>query len=180
MIRRAFFIISFLAVLLPLSFLALSAQAQSSEGEGTKLPAGKGKDLFVSACQQCHGLDLTTSSKRNLEEWRNVVNDMVSNGAALEKDEAELVSQYLAKYFGEESSTDQPKEAKEGSSASKVNVNSSTAKQLETGLSLSEKEANAVVEYREKNGKFAKLDDLKKVAGLDAKKIDAAKDRLEF
>ncbi len=179
MIRRTFLMILFLAVLFPLSFQALSAQ-DSSDDPAKKLPEGKGKDYVASVCQQCHGLDLTTSSNRTVDEWRNVTNDMVSNGAALEKDEVEIVAQYLGKFFGPASSSDQPKDSKEGASASKVNVNKSTAKELETGLALTEKEAKAVVEYREKNGKFSTLDDLKKVSGVDAKKLDAAKDRMEF
>lgn len=179
MIRRALLMILFLAVLIPLSFQTLSAQ-DSSDDPAKKLPEGKGKDYVSSVCQQCHGLDLITSSNRTLEEWTSVVNDMVSNGAALEKDEVEIVAQYLAKSFGTGSSSDEPKASKAGDSASKVNVNKGTAKELETGLALSEKEAKAVVEDREKNGKFSKLDDLKKVSGVDAKKLDAAKDRMEF
>ena len=34
--------------------------------------------------------------------------------------------------------------------------------------------------YREKHGKFKTLDDLKKVPGVDAKKLDAKKDRIAF
>ncbi len=34
--------------------------------------------------------------------------------------------------------------------------------------------------YREANGNFKTLDDLKKVPGLDAVKIESKKDRLEF
>ena len=37
-----------------------------------------------------------------------------------------------------------------------------------------------MIAYREKNGLFKSVDDLKKVPGIDAKKIDAKKDRLYF
>ena len=40
------------------------------------------------------------------------------------------------------------------------------------------KEAAALIAYREENGPCKKLEDLKKVPGLDYKKIDARKDRL--
>ena len=37
-------------------------------------------------------------------------------------------------------------------------------------------EAAAVIQYREKHGRFKTLDDLKKVPGLDFKKIDSRRD----
>jgi competence protein ComEA len=59
-------------------------------------------------------------------------------------------------------------------------VNQATAAQLESGLGLSTTEAEAVIEYRKKNGDFKSIDDLKKVPDVDAKKLDAKKDRLAF
>jgi competence ComEA-like helix-hairpin-helix protein len=40
------------------------------------------------------------------------------------------------------------------------------------------KEAEAIAKYRKENGAFKIVDDLKKVPGLDFKKIEAKKDRL--
>ena len=45
---------------------------------------------------------------------------------------------------------------------------------------ISAKEAEAIVRFREQNGDFKTLDDLKKVSGVDPAKIQARKDRLEF
>jgi competence protein ComEA len=47
-------------------------------------------------------------------------------------------------------------------------------------LGLSTAEAEGVVQYREKNGDFKSIDDLKKVPDLDPKKLDAKKARLAF
>jgi len=47
-------------------------------------------------------------------------------------------------------------------------------------LLLLRKEAAAVIAYREKNGLFKSVDDLKKVPGIDPQKIEAQKDRLYF
>jgi len=55
-----------------------------------------------------------------------------------------------------------------------------TAKELETELSFTAKEAEEVVRYREKNGNFSRWEDLQKVPDLDAKKVEAVKDRLAF
>ena len=62
----------------------------------------------------------------------------------------------------------------------RLNVNKATAIELEAGLSLRRSQAAALIAYREKNGDFKSLDDLKKVPGLDAAKLDAKKDRLVF
>ena len=61
----------------------------------------------------------------------------------------------------------------------KVKVNSATAKELETALALSAGEAELIVQAREK-AKFKNLSELKSVPGIEAKKIDAQKHRLEF
>ena len=59
-------------------------------------------------------------------------------------------------------------------------MNKATAKDLEPALELSTKEAQAIVQYREQNGAFKSLEELKKVPGLDAKKVEAKKERLIF
>src|ERR1035437_9899287 len=61
-----------------------------------------------------------------------------------------------------------------------INVNLASAKSLEAELELSTKEAEAIVAYRERNGAFKSVEELKKVPGLDAKKVEAARDWLAF
>jgi competence protein ComEA len=61
-----------------------------------------------------------------------------------------------------------------------IKVNDATAIELESGLGLRRSQAAAVIAYREKNGKFKALADLKKVPGIDVAKIDAKKDRIAF
>lgn len=173
--RKAWCTTLLLGALLPSLFLF--AQNKPIEGEGKDLPEGTGKNIVGKVCKQCHGLEAITAAKRTAEEWDRVVNEMVSDGAPLKDDEIAIAAQYLAKYFG-------PASASEGSSKdsgnAKINVNKETAKELQEALGLSEEEANAIVSYREKHGNFSNREDLKKVAGLDSKKIEAAKDRLEF
>ncbi|MBW8746446.1 MAG: helix-hairpin-helix domain-containing protein, partial [Acidobacteria bacterium] len=51
---------------------------------------------------------------------------------------------------------------------------------LAKALSLTDKEAGAIVDYRTKNGDFKTIDDLKKVPDVDGKKIDDKKDIIDF
>jgi competence protein ComEA len=99
------------------------------------------------------------------EEWGAVVGEMVADGAQGTDEEFNQIVDYLATHF--------PK-------TSKINVNKAAASDLMSGLELSAKEAEALVHYREEKGNFKSVEDVEKVPGLDAKKIEAKKDRLVF
>ena len=90
---------------------------------------------------------------------------MVAAGATGTEQELETVFQYVSTQF--------PVEAQKA-----LNLNTGTAVELESVAGLLRKEAAALIAHREKNGPCKKLDDLKKVEGLDYKKIEARKERL--
>ena len=52
--------------------------------------------------------------------------------------------------------------------------------ELATGLEIPEKEAAAIVRYRDEKGKFKTFEDLGKVPGIDASKLEAKKSRLDY
>ena len=140
--------------------LILPARAQD-------LPDGPGKEVFNRVCTQCHGLDQIIELKQTKAEWSALVDTMVQYGAVAKDEEFDVIIDYLAKNFGK-------------AAADKIKVNKATAKEIETGLSLTTKEAEAIVQYRQKNGDFKNLQDLLKVTGVDGKKIEAAKDKIGF
>jgi len=90
---------------------------------------------------------------------------MRAAGATGTEQELETVFQYLASQF--------PVEAQQA-----LNLNSARAVELESVAGLLRKEAAALIAHREKHGPCKKLDDLKRVEGLDYKKIEARKERL--
>jgi len=59
-------------------------------------------------------------------------------------------------------------------------MNKATSKEMETRLGLTEKEAEAIVSYRERHGDFHAPGDLYVIYGVDGTKIEAAKDRISF
>jgi len=64
-------------------------------------------------------------------------------------------------------------------STEKVSLNRGTADQLQQALSgVGEKKAQAIVEYRNKNGKFNNIEDLQKVKGIGPKLFEKNKSRL--
>jgi competence protein ComEA len=134
------------------------------------LPDGPGKAALEASCTLCHGLNYITQSSRSASDWRDLVSDMVSRGAPLTLEEFEMVLQYLPTHFGPRSAA--------GSAS--VNANRASARELETALGISTREAEAIVRYRQQNPAFRTVEDVKKVPGIDAQKIEAGKDRLTF
>lgn len=60
----------------------------------------------------------------------------------------------------------------------KVNINSATQTELETLQGIGPSLANRILEYREKNGKFKKIEELKNVKGIGQSKFDGIKDEV--
>jgi competence protein ComEA len=60
----------------------------------------------------------------------------------------------------------------------KVNLNTATADQLVTLPGVGKKKAAAIIEYRQKNGKFKSIQDLAEVKGIGAKMIEKLNSRL--
>ena len=59
-----------------------------------------------------------------------------------------------------------------------ININTATAEQLVLLPGLGKKTADAVIEYRTKNGNFKAVDDITKVKGIGAKKLEKIKSYL--
>jgi len=59
-------------------------------------------------------------------------------------------------------------------------VNTATAKELEAALDVGAGVADAIVAFRADKGAFKSLEDVMKVPGLDAAKVEAVKGRLVY
>jgi competence protein ComEA len=99
--------------------------------------------------------------------WQATMDKMVALGAKGTQKDFDAIVDYLAKTYPAEE-------------VPKIKVNEARAIELESGLSLTRSQAAAVIQYRTRNGDFKSIEDLKKVPGIDAAKIEARKDRLLF
>ena len=99
---------------------------------------------------------------RTVAEWDDVLERMAANGASATEEQAQQIRSYLLRNYG------------------RVNVNRAPVKDLVPVLNVDAATAEAVVTYRTEQGGFKTLDDLKKVPGIDAAKMEARKDRLMF
>jgi len=62
--------------------------------------------------------------------------------------------------------------------AAKVNINSASAKELMTLSGIGEKVAQRIVQFREANGPFKSVEDLKRVAGVGGALLERNRPRL--
>jgi competence protein ComEA len=151
------------ATLWSASVAPVCAQQPAQQQQYSELPAGEGKDTLIRVCSKCHSPDNVIANGQDREGWENTITKMAGFGAVGTDDEFTAILDYLVKNF-----------------PGTINVNKATAAQLESGLGLSTAEAEGVIQYREKNGDFKSIDDLKKVPDLDAKKLDAKQARVAF
>jgi competence protein ComEA len=129
------------------------------------LPDAPGRDVTVKVCGSCHAPETVASVRLAPEGWRELIARMVAAGAQGTDKELATVFNYVSTQF--------PAEAQPP-----LNLNTAAAVELESVAGLLRKEAAALIAHREKNGPCKKLEDLKKVEGLDYKKIEARKEHL--
>ena len=132
-----------------------------------QLPDGPGKAETQRVCSQCHELARSISLRQDRAGWQTTMDKMTGLGAKGTEQEFQVIVEYLAKNYPADP-------------IPKINANTAKAIEFESGLSLRRSQAAAIIEYRMKNGPFKSLDDLKRVPGVDAAKIEAKKDRLTF
>jgi competence protein ComEA len=128
------------------------------------LPDGPGKETFEMVCSMCHSPDAVIGKQGTKQWWQSKVTEMLQEETDIPASDVDTIVAYLARNFP----------------IVKINVNKAGAKELETGLELTAKESEAIVQYRQAKGNFKTMDDLKKVPGLDAVKIESKKDRVEY
>jgi len=152
-------------LLLPVAMIcfALStAKAVGAQAGTDKLPDAPGKPVVVKVCTNCHDSSLMTDAPRTIDGWVDVMYLMKDFGATLTEAESKTVLDYLV------------------TNLALVELNKAEGAHLQLVFGVDETVAKEVVAYRDKQGGFKTIDDLKKAPGLDAAKIDALKERLLF
>jgi competence ComEA-like helix-hairpin-helix protein len=134
----------------------------AAQEAGGSLPAGEGKALVESSCATCHELGKITHTRQTKIGWQQTIQDMIARGAQVSDDDAPVIATYLATNFGQ------------------LNINTASRSQLEDFLGFSEKESQALIAYREANGKIKNFEQLAAVPGLDLAKVKAKHDLIAF
>ncbi|HEV2444666.1 MAG TPA: helix-hairpin-helix domain-containing protein [Candidatus Sulfopaludibacter sp.] len=136
--------------------------AASLVAAAQELPDGKGKEQVIKICSDCHEIGTVIGSRNTRIGWQRTVEDMVSRGAEGSEEDMAAVVDYLTRFFG------------------KINVNTASAKEIQSFLGLPDKEAQAIVTYRERNGNFKGFEQLTQVPGVDGAKLQAKRSLIAF
>nr|WP_263432207.1 helix-hairpin-helix domain-containing protein [Leuconostoc gasicomitatum] len=68
--------------------------------------------------------------------------------------------------------------AESGQEMTKINLNTATAEELQTLEGVGEKKAEQIIAYREAHDGFKKLDEIKEVSGIGAKRFETMQDKI--
>lgn len=154
------------------------------------LPPGSGKPIVQRACAGCHSLDVVTSERGTTAHWTQVVDQMIGRGATLSDPESDTVIKYLSSHFGPigpmttpgtpSASSGSSSHSTSASTTGRININTASAQELRSSLGLTQTEAEAIVQYRKKNGKFKTWQDVAAVPEETPNQIESLQDRLAF
>jgi competence protein ComEA len=145
--------------------IAITWTAVATGASAQTLPDGTGKAELQKVCGVCHQAERSAAVRLTREGWEGVIGDMIQRGARGTDEELTAVLEYLSTHFL-------------GDAPRPLNLNRANNVELESVAGLTRKEAAAFLKWREAAGSCKSLDDLKKVAGLDYKKIEARKNFL--
>ena len=138
------------------------ARGLATAARQASLPEGEGRDVGEQLFRTCHGLGLRAPSRRDVRNWLETVELMKSFGAEATDEQWQTITDYIV------------------ASLAVLNANKAASDEFARLLRIDDKTAQGVVAYREQQGGFKTVDDLKKAPGLDAARIDALQDRLIF
>ena len=144
---------------------SVAARRTSAPGSpAQELPDGQGRLVTLRQCDtSCHGIDTFVDKRRSKTRWVQTIDDMQRRGMFISDEDSKVAVGYLTAHLG-----------------IPVRINEATAKQIDDVLDLAAGQAEAIVKYRDLNGKFADWKDLMKVPALDAKRLEAQKANIVF
>ena len=133
-----------------------------NDAEAAALPQGEGRDAVAFMCVPCHGVLPAIAVRKTAVGWSATVEDMRVKGAKGSDEQSEAAAKYLARFFAA------------------VDVNKATAAEIAQVTELTLEEAQAIVAYRDAGHTFKTFTEVKKVPGIDAKRLAAAKPRIVY
>ena len=89
-----------IATLVAVFGLTLGTQTSFGHGDDhPTLPDGPGRDLMIRVCSQCHAPELAANQELDKAGWKDLVDQMASNGATATDAEFDQIVSYLSTAF---------------------------------------------------------------------------------
>ena len=127
-----------------------------------QVPDEVAEKAFEKVCGACHETEVVTAQRHTRREWQSVTDDMLTRGADGTPDELRDLQTWLARHYG------------------KVRINDLTAAEIEKEMELSSADAETLVNYRLKHGRFKDFEALKVVPGVETSKLERYKDSFVY
>lgn len=122
-----------------------------------------GGEVTEKVCNSCHGPENYNSYQNTRREWKVVVEDMVGRGATGTDEEFAQVISYLTAEYGKP-----------------LKINEAPARDIQVAMDLTPDQAQAIIDYRTKNGPFKTIDDVLKVTGVPTDRVQEQRKNLVF
>jgi competence protein ComEA len=135
---------------------------QSAPKEPVKVAEDPDTPLFTMLCNECHTAAQIVARRRTRAEWEEITIKMIEKGLAASEKDLETVFAYLNRNYGT------------------VFINRAPADEIMAVLTVSQHDADAIVAYRKTAGPFTDFEAIKKVPGIDLKKIEDKKDAIAY
>ncbi len=89
------------------------------------------------------------------------------------------IQEYISSESGEGIMEENPKTNTTSTSSTIININKATKEELQTLQGIGESTAQKIIDYREQNGNFKQIEDIKNVPGIGDAKFEAIKDSIK-
>lgn len=102
----------------------------------------------------------------------------INKTSQIKENEQEATIQYIKTDAGEGIITTEFAKEEEQTVNTKININTANKIKLETLPGIGDSTAQKIIEYREKNGRFKTIEDIKNVSGIGDSKYNTLKDKI--
>ena len=162
MTRPAFALSVAAATLLLSTFVVATPIQQNAPKETPRVVDDPDTGVFMTLCNECHDMKKIVSRRRTRADWEEVLTKMIEKGLVGSEKDLDTVFGYLNRNYG------------------KVFINRAPADEIVAVLTVSPQDADAIVAYRKTAGPFADFEAIKKVPGIDLRKLEDKKDAIEY
>ena len=135
------------------------------------------KQRIIDAIKKAGGLT-SKADTTNVNLSKSLTNEMVIYIPKKEEVTKSVVNDALVDKSNSVGFIDNESSNETTNTTTKVNINTATLKDLITLNGIGESKAQAILEYRTKNGNFKTLEDLKKVSGIGEAAYEKIKDNI--
>ena len=122
------------------TLILLSAIAVAPVWAQDDLPEAPGKPVTARICTGCHGAEMFAGYHKSADDWDRTITTMTEKGLSISDADYTAVLDYLSKNLGP--------------LPPKVNINKAAAADLARVLGITTAQAEAIVAYRTKNGRY--------------------------